>query len=101
MTMTLEAIKQAVVQLSEEERKEFAYWFEELAEEAWDKQIECDFSPGGRGMPLLAELEREIAEGKTRPIEEVCAERRNQKALTSITGRSPGSGIDTRSFLNR
>ena len=78
--MTLEAIKEAVVHLSEAERKQFAYWFEELAEEAWDKEIERDFSPGGRAMPLLAELEREIAEGKTRPIEEVCAERRNRKA---------------------
>ncbi len=76
----MEAIKEAVVHLSEAEREQFAHWFEKLAEEAWDKQIERDFSPGGRGMPLLAELEREIAEGKTRPIEEVCAERRNQKA---------------------
>ena len=71
-------IKDAVVHLSDTERKEFARWLEELAEEEWDKQIERDFSPGGRGIPLLAELEREIAEGKTRPIEEVCAERRRQ-----------------------
>lgn len=42
----------------------------------WDRQIEEDFSPGGRGMPLLAELERELAEGNTRPVEAVCAERR-------------------------
>ncbi len=78
--MTVEAIKEAIVHLSESERKQLANWFEELEEEAWDQQIERDFSPGGRGMSLLAELEREIAEGKTRPIEEVCAERRKQKA---------------------
>jgi hypothetical protein len=78
--MTVEAIKEAIVHLSESERKQLANWFEELEEEAWDQEIERDFSPGGRGMSLLAELEREIAEGKTRPIEEVCAERRKQKA---------------------
>ena len=42
--MTLEAIKEAVVHLSEAEREQFAHWFEELAEEAWDKEIERDFS---------------------------------------------------------
>jgi hypothetical protein len=37
---------------------------------AWDEQIERDFSPGGRGAPLLTELKREIAEGRTRPMVE-------------------------------
>jgi len=54
-----------------------------LDERAWDEEIERDFSPGGRGMPLLAELEREIDEGKTRPIEEACAERRKRKSELS------------------
>lgn len=78
--MTLEDVKEAVVHLSETERKQFSCWFEELGEETWDKEIERDFSSGGRGMPLLAELECEIAEDKTRPIEVVCAEQRNRKA---------------------
>ena len=77
--MTVEAIKEAIAHLSEADRKQLADWFEELEARAWDEEIERDFSPGGRGMPLLAELEREIAEGKTRPIEEGCAERRKQK----------------------
>ena len=47
--MTVEAIKEAIVQLSESERKELAGWFDELEEEAWDKEMERDFSPGGRG----------------------------------------------------
>ena len=55
-------------------------WFEELEERAWDDEIERDFSPGGRGMPLLAELEQDIADGKTRPLEVVCGERRKRKA---------------------
>ncbi|MBZ5620608.1 MAG: hypothetical protein LAQ69_18065 [Acidobacteriia bacterium] len=78
--MTVEAIKEAIAHLSEADRRQLADWFEELEERAWDEEIKRDFSPGGRGMPLLAELEREIGDGKTRPIEEVCAERRKQKA---------------------
>ena len=77
--MTVEGIKAAIEQLSEADRRMLADWFEEMEEQAWDKQIEQDFSPGGRGMPLLAELERELAEGKTRPMEEGFAERRKSR----------------------
>jgi len=68
--MTVEVIQAAIEQLSEADRRKLADWFEEMEEQAWDQQIEQDFSPGGRGMPLLKELERELAEGKTRPMEE-------------------------------
>ena len=47
--------------------------------QAWDEQTERDFSAGGGGMPLLAELERKISEGKTRPMEEGFAERRKSR----------------------
>jgi hypothetical protein len=78
--MTVEAIKEQIRHLSEEERKQLFDWLEELKELAWDEQVERDFSSGGRGMPLLAELEREIGEGKTRPIEEACFERRKRES---------------------
>jgi len=74
--MNVEAIKAAIEELPERERRKLADWFEQLEEQAWDKRVEEDFSPGGRGMPVLAELERELAEGETRPIEEGFAERR-------------------------
>ena len=77
--MTVEGIKTAIQQLSEADRHKLADWFEEMEEQAWDKQIEQDFSPGSRGMPLLAELERELAEDKTRPMEEGFAERRKPR----------------------
>ncbi len=72
----MEAIKEAVVHLSEAERKQFAHWFEELAEEAWDKEFERDFGPGGRGERLMANVEADIAAGKFRPVEEFCAEQK-------------------------
>ena len=77
--MTLEAIKAAIEQLPPEQQTVLASWLSERDWRAWDEQIERDFSPGGRGMTLLAELEREIAEGKTRPMEEGFAERRKSR----------------------
>ena len=77
--MTVESIKIAIEQLSEADRRKLADWFEEMEEQAWEKQIEQDFSPGGRGMPLLEELEGELAEGKTRPMEEGFSERRKSR----------------------
>ncbi len=74
--MTLEAIKEAIERLAPEEQTVLARWLRERDWKAWDEQIERDFSPGGRGMQLLDELERESAEGKTRPMEEGFAERR-------------------------
>ena len=73
--MTLETSKEAIELLPPEERKSLASWLSECDWKAWDEQIERGFSPGGGGMPLLAELEREISERKTRPMEEDFAER--------------------------
>jgi hypothetical protein len=74
--MTLDAIKEAIEKLPPEQQTVLASWLSERDCQSWDEQIERDFSPGGRGMPLLAELGREIAEGKTRPMEEGFVERR-------------------------
>ena len=68
--MTVEAIKEAIEQLPAEDQTRLAMWLSERDWNAWDEQIERDFSPAGRGAPWLAELEREIAEGATHPIEE-------------------------------
>ncbi|MDP8981024.1 MAG: hypothetical protein M3O35_10580 [Acidobacteriota bacterium] len=82
--MTLEGIKEAIEQLPPEQQTVLASWLSERDWKAWDKQIERDFVVGGKGMPLLAELEQEIAEGKTRPIEEGFAERRNRASEFSV-----------------
>jgi hypothetical protein len=75
--MTLEAIKEAIERLPPEQQTVLASWLSERDWKSWDEQIERDFAPNGPGVPLLADLEREIAEGKTRPMEEGLAERRN------------------------
>ncbi|MGA3235876.1 MAG: hypothetical protein ABSG03_06220 [Bryobacteraceae bacterium] len=68
--MTVEAIKDAIARLSEEERKQVADWFDELEEEAWDRQMERDFANGGRGAHLLEKIDRQIDAGNFTSLEE-------------------------------
>jgi hypothetical protein len=66
--MTVEAIKAAIEQLTDAERRGLADWFEQLEEQAWDAQMEQDFSRGGRGHHLIEKINREIREGKFTPL---------------------------------
>ena len=82
--MTLEDIKEAVVHLSGPERQQLAEWFGELQEDEWDRQMEKDFSPGGRGAHLVERIDREIdrtiATGNVTSLEEGLRTRREQRA---------------------
>lgn len=84
--MTVETIKDAITHLSEQERKRLANWFEELEKEAWDRQMEQDFAPGGRGAHLLEEVKADIAAGRTKPMHEFLAEAK-AKREQSKTGK--------------
>ena len=42
----LEQIEKSVTELSKEELKAFAKWFEELQADLWDQQIEADAKAG-------------------------------------------------------
>lgn len=68
--MTIEAIKDAITALPQEERHSLASWLNQLEYDAWDKQMVEDFSAGGRGMALAEKVKREIAEGTTTPLRE-------------------------------
>jgi hypothetical protein len=68
--MTVEAIKVAIEQLPEPERRKLADWLEELEEKAWDSEMERDFSPGGRGHHLLRRVVQDIDKGKFTPLDE-------------------------------
>jgi hypothetical protein len=68
--MTVDAIKDAIQQLPQEERTYLAAWLNEMEYDEWDKEMAKDFSSGGRGTQFLEEVQREIAEGKSRPMEE-------------------------------
>jgi hypothetical protein len=63
----LEQIEKSVTELSPEELKAFAAWFEALQADLWDKQIEAD-AKAGRLDKLIAEARAEIAAGKLRDL---------------------------------
>ena len=67
--MTAEAIKAAIEQLTESERRELVDWFDELEEQAWDTELEQDFCPGGRRNHLAEKINQEIAQGKCTLLE--------------------------------
>jgi hypothetical protein len=58
-SMSLAAIKDAIRHLSEPDRTALETW---LTQE-WGAQIERDFSPGGAGMKILADVDAEIEAG--------------------------------------
>jgi len=68
--MTLEAIKAAIAELPETERASLASWLVRLDSEAWDRQIDADFSEGGAGTPQLERWDAEIKAGGAVPLDE-------------------------------
>ena len=67
--MKLAEIKTFITELSDEERTELASWLLDLDRQAWDRQIEDDFSPGGAGMKYLEEADSAIDRGDFKPLE--------------------------------
>ena len=59
--MTVEAIKDAIAGLPDEERHSLAAWLSEFEYDAWDRQMVDDFSPGGRGAAWAARVKQQIA----------------------------------------
>ena len=78
--MTLQAIKEAIEHLPDEERRKLAGWFEGIEEQAWEDELKRDFAPGGKGEHLAKQVQQEISEGKAQPLEEGLANRRRPGA---------------------
>lgn len=74
MTATVKKIAEQVKALPEKELEEFLTWLAdyelELSEE-WDKEIERDSQSGGRLCVVLKRVRADIAEGRTKPLDEV------------------------------
>jgi hypothetical protein len=64
-------IEQAIVKLSAQEFLELERWFAAERNRKWDKQIEADSASGALD-PFLKEVEEDIAQGRTRPTDELC-----------------------------
>jgi hypothetical protein len=54
--MTLDAIKSAIEELPEEEKRALADWLLSLDREKWDEEISEGFSAGGHGMKISTRL---------------------------------------------
>jgi hypothetical protein len=72
--MTLEAIKEAISELPTPEKTTLAQWLNMQDSEAWDQQLESDFSGGGSGMALLAMWDAEIKAGNSVALDEFLTE---------------------------
>lgn len=68
--MTLEALKQAIAELPAEREAALASWLNERGMDKWDRQMQQDFSPGGRGMRVVEKVRADIRAGKFRPMDE-------------------------------
>jgi hypothetical protein len=68
--MTVEAIKEAISRLPDDERHSLAAWLNDLEYDDWDRKMVSDFSAGGRGMALVEAIRREVSQGKAFPFEE-------------------------------
>jgi hypothetical protein len=77
--MTLETIKEAITQLCPDEKTRLTAWLLQQDAEAWDREIQEDFSPGGRGMVLLEEGEGDVGDGRAKPMDEFLTEAKGRR----------------------
>ncbi|MER8696526.1 hypothetical protein NKI77_26425 [Mesorhizobium opportunistum] len=63
----LEQIEKSVAELSPEELKAFAAWFEALQADMWDRQMEAD-AKAGRLDRLAEQALSDHRAGRTRPL---------------------------------
>jgi hypothetical protein len=63
-------IEDAIAKLSSQEFIELERWFAAERNRKWDQQIEAD-SASGAFDPLLKEVEKDVAQGRTRPTDEL------------------------------
>jgi hypothetical protein len=68
LRMSLAEIKTAVGELSAKELAELAAYIRDQDKQAWDREIEEDFSPGGKHEAVLAEVDAQIDAGNFKPL---------------------------------
>jgi hypothetical protein len=67
-------IEQAIAKLSPREFAELEQWFDAQRNREWDRQLEADSASGALDF-LLKEVDVDIAQGKTRPADELLDDR--------------------------
>ncbi len=67
-------IEQAIARLSPRDFAQLGEWFDALRNREWDRQLEADSASGALDF-LLKEVDDDIAQGKTRPADELLDDR--------------------------
>ena len=70
VSMTVEAIKDAISELPAGEKVALASWLNLQTMDGWDKEMAADFSPDGPGQHVVERIKSEIRAGKFRPMRE-------------------------------
>ena len=73
-TKRVEQIAEQVKALRDNEREEFFSWLSDFQLEqsdAWDSEIKQDSKPDGRLSEVLDRARRDIAEGRTQPLDQI------------------------------
>ena len=66
--MSLAEIKTAIRDLTPKELAELAAYIRLEDKLAWDREIEEDFSPGGKHSAALADIDAQIDKGNFKPL---------------------------------
>jgi hypothetical protein len=72
-TPTLEQIEVAIAKLSKEDFDRLSAWIIQKYQTDWDRQIKEDSESGALDF-LIQEISDDIAQGRTRPLDEVCGD---------------------------
>jgi hypothetical protein len=70
---TVEEIEAAIAKLPKEDFDRLSAWIIQKYQTDWDRQIEED-SESGALDSLIREISNDIAQGRTRPLDEVCGD---------------------------
>ena len=64
MGSSLETIKEAIGGLQERDRAALAAWLNLSDMDDWERQMDADFSPGGRAHSVVERVRAQVREGK-------------------------------------
>ena len=67
--MTLDTIKEAIVGLPTDDKAALTTWLLQQDLDDWDRQMQRDFSPGGRGAALVKKVKEDVAAGRFKPMD--------------------------------
>ena len=74
--MTVEAIKDAIQHLPEDERTSLVAWLNDMEYDDWDREMAKDLSSAGWGARWAQQLKEEAAQAENQPIQDGFRKRR-------------------------